>query len=190
MQFKLVEDIDTQYLDSAGNILSVNQSKYFIDSKARDFEGNLLLLYHGTEHTFDTFREDDIIWVSEDYDDAESYGNNVIEVYVNIKRPFNMGDISAGWYDGFIDDELVPLANKLNVDKNIIIDIFKEVNTDGNLYELLYSKDFIDLVKQRGYDSIIAEEIGYTHYGVFKSNQIKEKSNINPTSSSNINETI
>ena len=41
MQFKLVEDIDTQYLDSAGNILSVNQSKYFIDSKARDFEGNL-----------------------------------------------------------------------------------------------------------------------------------------------------
>lgn len=46
------EDDDIRYSlkDSDGNTLSKGQQEYFKDSKARDENGNLLVLYHGTEN--------------------------------------------------------------------------------------------------------------------------------------------
>ena len=48
MEFGLFESITNT--DSAGNILTAEQIKYFKNSKAVDENGNLLVVYHGTKN--------------------------------------------------------------------------------------------------------------------------------------------
>ena len=42
-------------IDSEGNRLTSDQQEYFKDSKVRDENGNLLVVYHGTDADFDVF---------------------------------------------------------------------------------------------------------------------------------------
>ena len=42
--------------DSEGNSLSTEQEEYFKDSKVRDENGRLLLVYHGSEAIFNEFK--------------------------------------------------------------------------------------------------------------------------------------
>ena len=42
--------------DSQGNQLSIKQAEYFANSKVRDKNGNLLVVYHGTENDFNVFK--------------------------------------------------------------------------------------------------------------------------------------
>ena len=46
--------------DSQGRALSKQQQEYFKDSKVRDKEGNLLVMYHGTSEDFNTFDKNKI----------------------------------------------------------------------------------------------------------------------------------
>lgn len=63
--------------DSTGRVLSNNQQEYFKDSKARDEEGNLLTLYHGTRFAgFTEFKTDRGVWLTTSRADADSYGAN------------------------------------------------------------------------------------------------------------------
>lgn len=55
------EDIRWSVKDSEGNTLSTEQQEYFKDSKVRDEEGNLLVLYHGTEESGHTVFDRDMI---------------------------------------------------------------------------------------------------------------------------------
>lgn len=53
------EDIRWSKKDSDGNTLSTEQAEYFKDSKVRDKDGNLLVMYHGTEEAnFTVFNAD------------------------------------------------------------------------------------------------------------------------------------
>lgn len=63
--------------DADGNILSDGQMEYFKNSQARDENGRLLNLYHGTSSAgFNIFRSDRIIWLTTSRRDADSYGGN------------------------------------------------------------------------------------------------------------------
>ena len=81
--------------DSAGNSLTAEQIKYFADSKIRDEDGNLLVVYHGTDADFTVFdrtksRANMDIQGSffSPWDiDAGGYGGNVKAYYLNIKNP-------------------------------------------------------------------------------------------------------
>lgn len=81
--------------DSSGNELTVQQEEYFKDSKIRDEDGNLLVVYHGTSEDFTVFDKSkgrsnmDIqgSFFSPWDIDAEGYGPNVKTVYLNIKNP-------------------------------------------------------------------------------------------------------
>lgn len=81
--------------DSSGNELTVQQEEYFKDSKIRDEDGNLLVVYHGTYEDFTVFDKSkgrsnmDIqgSFFSPWDIDAEGYGPNVKTVYLNIKNP-------------------------------------------------------------------------------------------------------
>lgn len=93
--------------DNQGRKLSEQQQEFFKDSKARDNNGNLISLYHGTRNDFTVF---DItksgesskqakvgFWFTESKEGAENFGNSVwygkndkakaMEVYLNLKNP-------------------------------------------------------------------------------------------------------
>lgn len=93
--------------DNQGRKLSEQQQEFFKDSKARDDNGNLISLYHGTRNDFTVF---DItksgesskqakvgFWFTESKEGAENFGNSVwygkndkakaMEVYLNLKNP-------------------------------------------------------------------------------------------------------
>lgn len=84
-------------VDSNGNILSENQFSYFKDSKIRDEDGNLLVVYHGTTEKFTVFDHTktranmDIqgMFFSPWEIDAGGYGDNLKSYYLNIKNPAN-----------------------------------------------------------------------------------------------------
>ena len=52
---KSMDDIRFSMKNSKGEALTEEQAKFFADSKARDKNGNLLVVYHGTEGEFYTF---------------------------------------------------------------------------------------------------------------------------------------
>lgn len=85
--------------DSDGNELTKQQREYFKDSKARDENGNLLVVYHGTDAEFTVFDRTksranmDIqgIFFSPWEIDAQGYGTAVNKYYINIANPANEG---------------------------------------------------------------------------------------------------
>lgn len=82
-------------LDSAGNKLTKEQAEYFKDSKVRDENGNLLVVYHGSNADFTVFDKTkgranmDIqgSFFSPWELDASGYGSNVKAYYLNITNP-------------------------------------------------------------------------------------------------------
>ena len=85
----------SSFVDSNGDTLTEQQAEYFADSKVRDEDGNLLVVYHGTYADFTVF---DMSKGRANMDiqgsffspwelDAQGYGPNVEAYYLNIKNP-------------------------------------------------------------------------------------------------------
>ena len=82
-------------VDSEGNKLTNEQQEYFKDSKVRDEDGNLLVVYHGSYEDFTVFDKAkgranmDIqgMFFSPWEIDAGDYGPNVKAYYLNITNP-------------------------------------------------------------------------------------------------------
>ena len=83
----VISDSDMQHSDkdSSGNILTKEQQNYFADSKVRDENGNLKVMYHGSQnagfHVFNNKFSDDKIsfFFTDSHSTAESYsGTNEI----------------------------------------------------------------------------------------------------------------
>ena len=89
-------------MDSQGRELTPEQQEYFQDSKILDEDGQLLVVYHGTDEEFTVFDRSkgrtsmDIqgMFFSPWEDDAIGYGGNVGAYYLNIKNP---ADESTGY---------------------------------------------------------------------------------------------
>lgn len=87
--------MDIPAMDSTGRELSAEQREYFKDSKVRDDDGNLLVVYHGTDADFTVFDASkgranmDIqgMFFSPWELDAQGYGKNVSAYYLNITNP-------------------------------------------------------------------------------------------------------
>ena len=82
-------------VDADGRVISDQQHEYFLNSKARDENWNLIKFYHWTNAKFDTFdidasrKSSDIQWMffSEWEDEARWYWKNIIECYLDIRNP-------------------------------------------------------------------------------------------------------
>ena len=91
----LPENLQFSRRDSEGNELTPEQQEFFKDSKVRDEDGNLRVVYHGSEADFTVFdrtkaRANMDIQGSffSPWDiDAGGYGGNVRAFYLNIKNP-------------------------------------------------------------------------------------------------------
>lgn len=184
--------------DSTGKKLSVNQRKFFKDSKVVDEKGNLLVVYHNSNNNFTIFdknytgtglSEGRLGNLGEGFyftDSSEFYSHgHKMSVYLDIKKPYYLGvkDNYQQWVN------LIQNSH-INYDKSI--DLSKSVSTIRALGQATgfsgenLIKTFTKLLKQQNFDGII-EVGGYsTDFVVFEPNQIKETSNVNPTTDSDI----
>lgn len=86
-------DIRFSTEDSDGNALTAEQQRFFKDSKARDENGNLLVLWHGTtEPGFTVFNDNEYglysstsKWVAKAYSNDDS--RSLYKMYADIKNP-------------------------------------------------------------------------------------------------------
>ncbi len=146
-------------VDSEGNTLSKQQQEYFKDSKVRDENGNLLVVYHGTSEEFTVFDREkgrhnmDIqgSFFSPWELDASGYGNNVRAFYLNITNPASE---SLGYK---------------------ALRRFQGQNNTG-----VKAREYLESL---GYDGV---NNGNEEYIAFNSNQIKAVDNLNPTDSEDI----
>lgn len=174
--------------DSNGSSLTKEQQDYFKDSKIKDKQGRLIVAYHGTNSQFYTFRnkgavngrsQGDGFYFTANNEFATEYGSRVITAYLNIKNPFYLhekrtiqSELEHRGYD------IKELAGKYGIELN---------EFDG----ISWGKDEKTLLTKMGYDGVISvwgeEDTISTNAEdrtiivAYKSNQIKETSNINPT---------
>ena len=192
-----VESVKFSQRDSAGNKLSENQIEYFKDSKVRDKDGNLLVMYHGTPHDFTVFKNRGSgMYFTADPEYAYGYtqlSGKVMKVYLNITKPFDIlkDDVAKKIFvDEFIKggyaQGIHPSSSMSEINKYI------ENGVDwvegDNLIEFLEENeyDYDGLVINEGSDSI-ADGTGNKaiwrgfSYVTFNSNQSKNVENLNPT---------
>jgi hypothetical protein len=135
--------------DSEGKTLSKEQQEFFKDSKVRDKDGNLMVVYHGTNQgDFNTF-----LWDKTQRADggffgrghyftsskgmADLYGKRVIEAYLNIKNPF-VWDEQILTYDGEKPDNLVArnIISRINMAK-----VFPSIFSNNTMTGFKYNSD-------------------------------------------------
>ena len=192
-----IESVKFSQRDSDGNKLSENQIEYFKDSKVRDENGNLLVMYHGTPHDFTVFKNRGSgMYFTADPEYAYGYtqlSGKVMKVYLNITKPFDILKDNVAkkiFIDEFIKggyaQGIHPSSSMSEINKYI------ENGVDwiegDNLIEFLEENDYDydGLVINEGSDSVAdgtgnkAVWRGFS-YVTFNSNQAKNVENLNPT---------
>lgn len=169
-------DIKMSKTDSQGNTLSQEQQEFFKDSKVRDKDGKLLVVYHGTNKSdLNKFKKGKFgylgggIYLTDQYSKAKKYTdyNIVKELYVNMKSPL--------------------IVNTQNPTKEILNTIYGSDKIYNNresqqdyVTRLIKNSD-INKLLEKGYDGVIWEFGGENEYVVFNPNQIKNTTNKKPT---------
>lgn len=193
-------------MDSEGQWLSDEQKEFFKDSKAVDGDGNLLLMYHGTNADknftrFDTYGGHFGLfglgsYFTDNRSVADSYtakgrGTNprVYEVYLNIKNPLDMDAPfrPEEWSD--VDPDILDYFRDARTNEDMFRGL-KEYCQDEMMYRDEAEEFITDFIIERGYDGIT--HIGGGRYGskdgprhrvfiAFEPEQIKSANNRTPT---------
>ena len=201
--------------DSQGKQLSPGQQEYFKDSKVVDENGNLLVMYHGTNSdaftVFDPNRAavngrmlGNGFYFTDSEKSARKWGSkNVIKGYLNITNPFIVSE-SEMLPQELIDaiDNSPGSKKDFNVYKGMPY-ILENAKQNTAMF-LTFATDVFavgdpsEVLKQFGYDGIIlkAEDnkdfyrIYGNQYVAFNENQIKKTTNKNPTDSPDIRHSL
>ena len=193
-------------VDSQGRKLSEGQIEYFKDSKVRDENGALKVMYHGTPNgDFTVFKDGTYFtenkWYADLYQNpgasSISYGKSVTnpktyEVYLDIKKPFDISDPEArsiyinDYIKGGNAAGINPYQSDAEYDKINSIDW-----TEGeDLREFLKENDYDydGLVLDEGATGGYGEDVKYRgkSYVIFDHSQVKNADNVNPTSDPDI----
>lgn len=171
--------------DNQGHTLSKEQQEYFKDSKVRDEEGNLKVMYHGTEAmaglpedawftVFDTKRAGSNgsffgtgFYFTDSKEHAQDYAHSkgkVYETYLNIKNPYIP-------YQNLEDS----ISRTFKEDLIIRLNINKEASS-------LTGKEITEILKENGYDGVINGDTVVAFYP----EQIKNVDNTTPTNNPDI----
>ena len=205
----LYSDRDIKRIDSEGNELTAEQQEFFKDSKNRDETGRLKVMYHGTPESFTIFDRKKSspfnlygrgFYFTNSKSHADQYGNVTKEYYLDIKNPISTykddniitkkqlrkylevvaenEDYSIenyGTYD--IDTILNSVYSKNKSDYVMIQDI--SATAIGDLVEAI---ELFNKVNGTTFDGLILA----TETVVFRPEQIKSTTNLNPTSNPDI----
>lgn len=188
--------------DSEGKILTKQQQEYFKNSKVRDGNGNLQVVYHGTNNFGFTEFNRNVNYYTSREDVANTYtGNNgIYRGYLDIKNPIVIDANKEKW--SMIDIDNIKISEIDNVREflhNQGASVWQEKGktrtTTADIVQAI--SDAID-EGQLNADGIIIQNIydegSYsngeaklgTDYITFKSNQFKNLDNSSPTSNSDI----
>lgn len=197
-------DGDVKYslsADSEGRPLTEGQQEYFKDSKVRDENGALKVMYHGTPNgDFTVFKDGTYFtenkWYADLYQNpgasSISYGKSVTnpktyEVYLDIKKPFDISDPEArsiyinDYIKGGNAAGINPYLSDAEYDKINSIDWTEGEDLREFLKENYY--DYDGLVLDEGATGGYGEDVKYRgkSYVIFDHSQVKNVDNVNPT---------
>lgn len=200
------ENVKKSRRDSEGNELSQKQQEFFKDSKVIDERGNLKVMYHGTPNgTFTVFNDGTYFTENKEY--ADLYQNpaasmlsvkktsnapKTYEVYLNIKKPFDIRDAEAR--DIYIND-YIKGGNAVGINPYMSDAEYRKIKT----VDWTEGEDLRDFLIDNGYDydGLILDEGATGGYGdkvksrgvsyvIFSADQVKNVDNKNPTSDPDI----
>ena len=160
--------------DSEGNELSQQQQEFFKDSKVRDERGNLKVMYHGTPNgTFTVFNDGTYFTENKEYADLyQSPGASMLsvkktanapktyEVYLNIKKPFDIRDAEAR--DIYIND-YIKGGNAVGINPYMSDAEYRKIKT----VDWTEGEDLREFLIDNGYDydGLILDEGATGGYG-------------------------
>lgn len=205
------ENVQTS-IDSKGRELSEVQQEKFNNSKIRDEKGRLLVVYHGTSNeitSFDTENNNytqygngayftNEIGIAEEFANERTLENGkkpiIMETYLDITKPF---DNTASLKNTPERAKLLEILREKGLNERQLNNI-----VDANIdypFELIQryigkgekgnwetSVEVNNIIREAGYDGIIANYLDGKQYVAFKSNQIKDVANTKPTMSNDI----
>lgn len=178
---KPTKNADIRYslsTDSKGRELSAEQKEFFKDTKIKDENGNLLVMYHGTQKGgFTVFQnkrrpntEGFYFTNDKKYSDVfEGKNRKTGKYYDSVQEGIDKGYYNPETYEVYLD---VKNPFVLTADQQ---DIIEGIGYWENIYKP---------IKARGYDGVMMEDMSQVF--VFNSNQIKRVDNTNPTSNPDI----
>lgn len=188
-----IEDVKFSDRDSDGNTLTKAQQEFFKDSKVRDSKGRLQVVYHGTTSEFNTFKRGDIGYHFGSYAQARnrlSYQGGkkrYIKAYLDIKNPLVIEHDSGSWHGNYAAGMLLTWG-----DFNSNPEAVAKLQEITRMYDTRKSDtELKNFLKSLGYDGIQylnthESDFGKESYSyiAFESNQVKEITNLKPTSNS------
>lgn len=153
-------------VDSEGNTLSKQQQEYFKDSKVRDENGRLKVMYHGTPNaTYNAFRVGTYFTENEEYADTYQYPGassisvkstaenpDTYAVYLDIKKPFDTRNQKER--DIFNKEFYLKWGNGSPLQ-------------ESGLPDWVEGMDLLEFLEEKGYDydGLILDEGGTGGYG-------------------------
>jgi len=169
-----VSENEQYSLDNQGRQLSEQQQEYFKDSKIRDDDGNLKVMYHGTSHDFTIFDWNKIGsnthnegifgkgFYFTNYENLANYYNRdmfgkvikdsdrkAMTGYLNITNPFV-------WQSIRTKEQMEEFAKEINAPKGLLK--WNPYSNGGEIHSLTEEGqpgEFTELLKAAGYDGII-----------------------------------
>ncbi len=191
-----IEDVKFSDRDSDGNTLSKEQQEFFKDSKVRDKNGNLLVVYHGTRKADFTVFKRNINFFTDDKEMADSYAYNseMYTGYLNIVNPYIIDAKGEKWSRIPIDTETKNMLAEYGASTfkeggkwrttpaDIASAILDGIDNGDFDYDGIIVRNINDTGSYyKSNDNIIADD-----YITFNSNQFKNADNKAPTSDTDI----
>ena len=186
--------------DNTGRELTKEQQEYFKDSQARDENGSLATVYHGTNNAGFTVFKRNVNFYTDSKDVAGTYTNKdgVYEGYLNIKNPLVIDADGEKWSRidvAQVDPAVADMFNEYGIstfmedgaERTSTADIVGAVEDgidegildyDGIIFKNIYDEGMFGNVKAGTLKSNV--------YVTFNSNQFKNADNTNPTSNPDI----
>lgn len=207
------ENVNKRYslsVDSEGNELSDKQQEYFKDSKVRDGNGNLMVMYHGTPYGDFTVFKNELNYFTPNKKYGDRYQNpsassvrgyykdatkpKTYAVYLNIQKPFDISNEET--MDIFVN-EYVKGGYAAGINPYISErEIREQVKNGIDWTEADNLKEFIEDMEY-DYDGLVLDEGADGGYGddvhtrgksyvTFNPNQVKNIDNRKPTGDKDI----
>lgn len=162
--------VEREDMEAAQALVDEAAERKFRNSKARDMDGKLIKVYHGTEsdvfYEFDKNRRgqtDSSLWgrgyyFSSDSEFAEDFGDNVQSFVLNITNPFVVSKVDAPASE--IADKLIALGETVDFDYSNL-KAYEFANHFGN-------QKFTDVLTAYGYDGVIIDNFEYVTFDTKK----------------------
>ncbi len=186
------QPINFSLKDSNGNSLTEEQAKFFADSKIRDDDGNLLVVYHGSKANATVFKKEYIsswnmfgrgYYFTSSKKRAEHFAKGSLKkVYLNIENPFFANE----------REYLDLLYAEINNTQKDIEEYSEEKGVGGREFFKICNYlddigvDVSKILQDLGFDGVYYEGYEDIEVVAYESKQIKLTTNETPTTSEDI----